>query len=835
MSHSAARKAQLRSRNQRLVRAICILLPCTLCCLYFASLQEHRGWRSAGDIPSTRLELPGWTSLSAISLTAPAASPTTNLVGPLYLLELQSARSIEKGSLTAVIPVTPRALHDLDSILLVLRLKFPALVEVIVLCPEPLISDARLVLRNSVGLAGEDTGVQLTLQQKPVGISQTQALIRTATQTSSEWVLLLDSISLQHLQHKALFEPLGVSFPIGPRGFNPSPIGEADRCLPASKYARPATYLVPPLVMPSSLLDADHHSDLPNTWSSLGKWVASRRPDLIGGVVLGSQASNLSEWCPDQTNHVGLREGHLFQDSAPLEFHQQTLYDMPLWHLPEDEPLGYGVFGLLLPTKEEVLSLSPVLCMLAAMQRHIKILLFQERPPLTSGLHGGSPWQETVMSTNSCHLQLQLSTGVLAVGALVSAWLDSFPRPPDVLVALSEDDRWLPQALRQRNYQSTTLVHLSRADLPYCDWMGTLSDDEWKNWNVPQVELSIITDSRPDSLARLLRSLSEARYYGDTIHLRINMEQTADERTQRVVEDFEWEHGHVFVHHRVVHGGLLPSVVESWYPHTRDTYGILLEDDVEVSPLFFAWAKLAILRYRYGENANRSPQLFGISLYQQKNLELRPDGRQPFNARHLFRSAGLPHPNTPYLSQIPCSWGAVYFPEHWREFHAYLIARHAPSAPLPLAAEVAPDVRSNRWTRSWKKYFIELVFLRGYLMLYPNYVGFASLSTNHLEAGAHVRRQPRDIFDKKKALFSLPLLRLPDENASRVLDTGLLDLPEGRMPLWAALPVLDLHGRLTSEEEIRRQGELQRGALLQCEGSAGLHDAARLLCMSDSD
>jgi hypothetical protein len=38
--------------------------------------------------------------------------------------------------------------------------------------------------------------------------------------------------------------------------------------------------------------------------------------------------------------------------------------------------------------------------------------------------------------------------------------------------------------------------------------------------------------------------------------------------------------------------------VESWYPRSNDSYGLLLEDDVEVSPLFYAWIKLALLRYR---------------------------------------------------------------------------------------------------------------------------------------------------------------------------------------------------------------------------------------------
>ena len=43
----------------------------------------------------------------------------------------------------------------------------------------------------------------------------------------------------------------------------------------------------------------------------------------------------------------------------------------------------------------------------------------------------------------------------------------------------------------------------------------------------------------------------------------------------------------------------MPAIVESWYPKGNHSYGVFLEDDVEVSPLFYAWLKYAILYYRY--------------------------------------------------------------------------------------------------------------------------------------------------------------------------------------------------------------------------------------------
>lgn len=115
------------------------------------------------------------------------------------------------------------------------------------------------------------------------------------------------------------------------------------------------------------------------------------------------------------------------------------------------------------------------------------------------------------------------------------------------------------------------------------------------------MDISVITRDRPASLARLFESLKTARYFGDTVSLRINLEQDSDTETISLVRNFssQWIHGSAFVHRRIVHAGLLPAIVEAWYPASDDSYGFLLEDDVEVSPLFFAWAKMAILKYRY--------------------------------------------------------------------------------------------------------------------------------------------------------------------------------------------------------------------------------------------
>ena len=235
---------------------------------------------------------------------------------------------------------------------------------------------------------------------------------------------------------------------------------------------------------------------------------------------------------------------------------------------------------------------------------------------------------------------------------------------------------------------------------------------------------------------------------------------------------------------------------------------------------------------RYGKASNRSPQLFGISLYQQKNVELRLEGRRPFDAKSLFFDHGLSHPQTPYLSQIPCSWGAVYFPEHWKEFHEYLAVRLSEHS-FTINEEIVPDVRSNRWTKSWKKFFIELVYLRGYTMLYPNYADFISLSTNHLEVGSHVKDLPADVYSHRKEMFLLPLMQLPLVNKTEpMVYSRILDMPGQTLPAWETLPVLNLTGTVTSSKILIDQGQARRLAITNCSYTTSMpHDIQDLLCI----
>ncbi|KAH7918714.1 hypothetical protein BV22DRAFT_1024105 [Leucogyrophana mollusca] len=722
---------------------------------------------------------------------------------------LREVPPINYSALAAVLPVTMQSLSTLEITLSSLFINHTHLRAVLLVCPESMLSDTRKRLRKLSFDATLGEHPDLFLHPRMDSIRPSFAVLLAASQAKADQLLILDEYGLRDFDEhtrQLLLNPPSIGLPTGPTGFMVLP-HNITRIIPTN-VPQPAAYLVPPFVISTSLVTGfvEGSNDL-DVWPSLGEYVAQSRFDMIGGVAdtLGMVSSE-----HDQRLESPALSGELPTVHAKLPASHTT-----------------GTFGFAFPSQDDLWNISPVICKLQEAGHSVKVLLYNATSTYSND---DSPEGNTRGSISAAGCMINFSTLTDVIHGFAD-WLDSLDNVPQVIVALNQQDFFsvtLALELQKPPYLDTTLVRLPRGDLQHSAWMASLTFEEWQYWNVPEITITVITNNRPRSLERLLSSLRNARYFGDNVGLRINLEQTADIGTLRLVQDFNWEHGGVFVHHRVIHGGLLPAVVESWYPHSNDSYGLLLEDDIEVSPLFHAWAKMTVLRY-----SNISTQLFGVSLYQQKNVELNPEGRRPFNPRTLFAAHGLPEPSTPYLSQIPCSWGAIYFPQHWREFHDYLAVRLSEYT-MNIHEDIVPNVRSNKWTKSWKKYFIELAYLRGYVMLYPNYDNFISLSTNHLEVGSHVKDQPEDVYLRKRELFLLPLMPLASESASTAPIPDLLHLPDGTLPGWNALPVLNLTGSMSSVDVLMQQGNERRAELTHCCRATSLpYDVLDLMCLDD--
>ncbi|MBA0737357.1 hypothetical protein Gogos_010826 [Gossypium gossypioides] len=375
---------------------------------------------------------------------------------------------------------------------------------------------------------------------------------------------------------------------------------------------------------------------------------------------------------------------------------------------------------------------------------------------------------------------------------------------PSVVITVTDIDPNVKKALKmatETNVNGTALVLLPRPSVSKVLWMADLRSTALPNWNRMRVSVNIITQNRASSLTRLLKSLSDAYYIGDEIPISFNMDSKVDEATIKLVESFEWPHGPKTLRRRIIQGGLIRAVSESWYPTSDDDYGLLLEDDIEVSPYYYLWIKYALLAYHYDPQISL-PELSSISLYTPRIVEVVKE-RPKWNPTDFFKRI---HPNTPYLHQLPCSWGAVFFPKHWREFYVYMNMRFtedAKSNPVQI-----PKSRTNGWQASWKKFLIDMMYLRGYVSLYPNFPNQASFSTNHMEPGAHISAKD-NVVRHDKADFEVPLLK----EDFRPL------LPNGKMPPASKLPSLNLFNQPVSLKGLKAAGAKLGQDVLRCDNA----------------
>ncbi|XP_074303494.1 uncharacterized protein LOC141637965 [Silene latifolia] len=372
---------------------------------------------------------------------------------------------------------------------------------------------------------------------------------------------------------------------------------------------------------------------------------------------------------------------------------------------------------------------------------------------------------------------------------------------PSVIITVNDIETNVRKALKmasETNQNSTTLVLLPRASVPKVLWMADLRSTALPNWNKMKISINIITQNRVHSLARLLKSLSNAYYVGDEISITFNMDSKVDEATIKHVGTFDWPHGSKTLRRRIIQGGLIRAVSESWYPFSDDDFGLLLEDDIEVSPYYYLWIKYALLSYYYDPQVSL-PELSSISLYTPRLVEVVKE-RPKWNATEYFKNI---HPNTPYLHQLPCSWGALFFPKHWREFYVYMNMRFTEDAkknPVQI-----PKSRTNGWQASWKKFLIDMMYLRGYVSLYPNFPHQASFSTNHMEPGAHISAKD-NVIRHNKADFEVPLLGDDFRNY----------LPNGKLPSASRLPSLNLFNQAVSLKGLKAAGAKLRMDVINC-------------------
>lgn len=71
------------------------------------------------------------------------------------------------------------------------------------------------------------------------------------------------------------------------------------------------------------------------------------------------------------------------------------------------------------------------------------------------------------------------------------------------------------------------------------------------------------------------------------------------------------------MHYRTGNVGLQAQWLEAWWPASDDEFAFVVEDDLEVSPLYYEFVKTLIVNFYYN-GSNYSPSIFGATLQRAR-------------------------------------------------------------------------------------------------------------------------------------------------------------------------------------------------------------------------
>lgn len=213
----------------------------------------------------------------------------------------------------------------------------------------------------------------------------------------------------------------------------------------------------------------------------------------------------------------------------------------------------------------------------------------------------------------------------------------------------------------------------------------------------------VVGYNRPDALAKLLTNVNALLVDGEQVDLVISIDGGAPKSVVKVASEFHHKNGGkklIFHPHNL---GLRQHILSCGDLTKELGNVIVLEDDLELSPYLFQYAKWVLSKY---ENEN---SLAGFSLYA---YQLTETSLKPF-----YRLKDDPYPI--HLMRFPSSWGQLFTPAQWSGFRTWLSENEYKEVPLP------PFVKKwspGSWKRDMLRYMIdtEKDFLYPYLSYTTN-------------------------------------------------------------------------------------------------------------------
>lgn len=265
--------------------------------------------------------------------------------------------------------------------------------------------------------------------------------------------------------------------------------------------------------------------------------------------------------------------------------------------------------------------------------------------------------------------------------------------------------------------------------------------------------IRILTMNRAEQLAGLLASILSADYEKDRVDVEIHIDYPPKptpvtlrqyNAVQEVAKNFQWRFGELKIVDPGVHRGLIDMWIQPFEPKVEGQVLMVLEDDNELSPVYYQWFKSLLSHLSNSED----PRLYGFSLQRQHSvIGLRADQKYSTS----FIDLRMDPTRLFYRYQLLSSWGTVLFPSHWNAFVKWAAdVRKAEPSFQPCI----PFFFNNIWylkkpTHIWTIWFNYYIYMHGLYSMYVNYARYDtdgryfSLLKNHRSNGLHFKSKPK--------------------------------------------------------------------------------------------
>ncbi|CAN8072239.1 unnamed protein product [Agarophyton chilense] len=286
----------------------------------------------------------------------------------------------------------------------------------------------------------------------------------------------------------------------------------------------------------------------------------------------------------------------------------------------------------------------------------------------------------------------------------------------------------------------------------------------------PIARMIVITMDREKSLKRLLNSLELANYGEDHVDLDIWIDRPKDgnihEGVLQVSREVNWNHGTKFIHKRIVNAGLYQQWIYTWNITEETTeFAVILEDDLEVSPAFYQWLRVA--RAAYAQDAD-------VGAFTLQRPTLRPKQIKGVASGVLK----IPVEHTVFKYKLLGTWGFAPQRDQWVEFRNWFEEKRARNENPYVKGLMTTD-----WYKSqevdgfaptmWSQWWIKFVEEKGYFTVTANLPDGTTLAANWREAGLH--------YSKTKPRTDFPIFRGNEEQFVMPDDPPILVDWDGRI------------------------------------------------------